>query len=245
MDQEQEETRQEEEEEEISDEEDCEHSSKDSIRLQLPLEQAEEPEDSHTGHSDNGEYIHKIIDSSNNSDCDDDNDNVVDRVVLGDYVENVVIKEEDVDAPDASIKEEDIVPEEPRRVSWTGRAVVACLLLGWGVFLTYCYLTLSPTCTPVTLHCPDPTITFTAQVGYLHIYTISIIYLHCTELLLLAVAAPGGGGGARQRVQSGHGGDGGGLPPVRLLHQLIHRRGRYCTRSTYLHYLVYVISSSM
>ena len=171
MDQEQEETRQEEEEEEeeISDEEDCEHSSKDSTRLQLPLEQAEEPEDSHTGHIDDGEYIHKIIDSSNNSDCDNDN-MVVDSVALGDYVEDVVIKEEDVDAPDASIKEEDIVPDEPRRVSWTGRAVVACLLLGWGVFLTYCYLTLSPTCTPVTLHCPDPSITFTAQVGYLHTY---------------------------------------------------------------------------
>ena len=88
MDQEQEETRQEEEEEEISDEEDCEHSSKDSTRLLLPHnKQAEEPEDSHTGHSDNGEYIHKIIDSSNNSDCDNDNDKVVDRVVLGDYVE--------------------------------------------------------------------------------------------------------------------------------------------------------------
>ena len=175
MDQDQEETRQEEEEEESSDEEDCEHSSKDSTRLQLPLEQAEEPEDSHTGHSDNGEYIHKIIDNSNTSDSDNDNDKVVDRVVLGDYVEDVVIKEEDVDAPGDGYKEDAVVPEEPRRVSWTGRAVVACLLLGWGVFLTYCYLTLSPTCTPVTLHCPDPTITFTAQVGYLHIYTISII----------------------------------------------------------------------
>ena len=161
MDQDQEETRQEE--EENRDEEDCEHSSKDSTRLQLPLEQAEEPEDSHTGHSDDGEYIHQIIDSSNSIDCDN-YDKVVDSVVLGDYVEDVVIKEEDVDAPDASFKEEDIGPEEPRRVSWTARAVVACLLLGWGVFLTYCYLTLSPTCTPVTLHCPDPSITFTAQV---------------------------------------------------------------------------------
>ena len=128
-----------------------------------PHKQVEEQESSH---SDDGEHIHKTIDSiSINSDCDNDHNKVVDSVVLGDYVEDVVIKEEDVDAPDASLEGEAVVPDEPRRVSWTARVVVAGCLLGWAVFLTYCYLTLSPTCTPVTLHCPDPTITFTAQVG--------------------------------------------------------------------------------
>ena len=144
------------------DEEDCEHGS--SAESGPPHKQEEEQESSH---SDDGEHIHKTIDSiSINSDCDNDHDKVVDSVVLGDYVEDVVIKEEDVDAPDASLEGEAVVPDEPRRVSWTARAVVAGCLLGWAVFLTYCYLTLSPTCTPVTLHCPDPTITFTAQVRY-------------------------------------------------------------------------------
>ena len=69
-----------------------------------------------------------------------------------------------------------------------------------------------------------------------YIYIISTL----TELLLLAVAAPGGGGGAGQRVQSGHGRDGGGLPPVRLLHQHLHRRGRIST--LYLRY-IYTVST--
>ena len=157
-------------EEKEEDEEDCGHSS--SAESGPPHKQEEEQESSH---SDDGEHIHKTIDSiSINSDCDND-DKVVDSVVLGDYVEDVVIKEEDVDAPDAALEEEAVVPDEAKRVSWTARVVVAGLLLGWAVFLTYCYLTLSPTCTPVTLHCPDPTITFTAQVRYNIQYLFSFL----------------------------------------------------------------------